>query len=100
MKVTIDLPDSIARRIDELTSLVEANDKRNYIRTEDAARFCGMDAESYRNAALRGAVPFAIAYRKTAGSNACVRTAILPFYLSMMNINGQDIISAEMGYAK
>lgn len=99
MKVTLDLPEGIVKRIDQLTEIVNANDKRNYIRTEDAAKFVGMDPESYRIAALRGAVPFAIAYRKTAGSNACVRTAILPFYLKMMNINGQDIIS-EMGVAK
>lgn len=94
MKVTLDLPEGIVKRIDQLTEIVNANDKRNYIRTEDAAHFVGMDPESYRIAALRGAVPFAIGYRRDAKANACVRTAILPFYLKMMNINGQDIITA------
>lgn len=93
MKVTLDLPEGIVKRIDQLTEIVNANDKRNYIRTEDAAKFVGMDPESYRIAALRGAVPFAIGYRRDAKANACVRTAILPFYLKMMNINGQDILA-------
>lgn len=84
------IPDSMATQAAALCNLVEANPVT--IKTADAARMVGMNPATYRAAAVRGQIPFAIGAKKTADGNGCIKTLTLPFFLYMMNINGIELL--------
>ena len=84
------IPDSMTTQAAALCDLVEANPIT--IKTADAARMVGMNPATYRAAAVRGQIPFAIGAKKTADGNGCIKTLTLPFFLYMMNINGIELL--------
>lgn len=84
------IPDSMTAQAAALCDLVEANPVT--IKTADAARMVGMNPATYRAAAVRGQIPFAIGAKKSADGNGCIKTLALPFFLYMMNMNGIDLL--------
>lgn len=86
----IEIPDAIVDQVVELCDLVRENPRT--IRTEDAARFIGMNPATYRAAATRGQLKYAVGVKRSADGNACIRTQTLPFFLAMMNMNGLDLM--------
>ena len=84
------IPDSMTTQAAALCDLVEANPVT--IKTADAARMVGMNPATYRAAAVRGQIPFAIGAKRTADGNGCIKTLTLPFFLYMMNINGLELM--------
>ncbi len=87
----LEIPNAITTQISDICELVEANPVN--IKTADAARLTGMNVATYRAAALRGQIPFAIGAKRTADGNGCIKTLTLPFFLYMLNLNGQDILA-------
>lgn len=86
----LEIPNAITTQIRNICDLVEANPVS--IKTADAARMVGMNPATYRAAALRGQIPFAIGAKRTADGNGCIKTLTLPFFLYMMNMNGIDLL--------
>lgn len=84
------IPNTITAQAAALCDLVEKN--LVTIKTADAARIVGMNPATYRAAAVRGQIPFAIGAKKSADGNGCIKTLTLPFFLYMMNINGIDLL--------
>lgn len=91
----LEIPNAITTQINDICELVEANPVN--IKTADAARMVGMNPATYRAAALRGQIPFAIGAKRTADGNGCIKTPTLPFFLWMLNLNGQDILAKMEG---
>lgn len=50
----------IRRKQSELIALMEASPDRDYITVEDAAKFLGMDKQTFRELAAQGHIPFAL----------------------------------------
>lgn len=86
----IEVPDAIIEKVEDLQKLVTS--QPDFIRNADAAKFIGMTPETYRIAALRGALPWAVGLRRNSRSNSFCKTMTLPFYLHMMNLNGIEIL--------
>jgi hypothetical protein len=86
----LEIPNAITKQVRDICELVEANPVN--IKTADAARLTGMNVATYRAAALRGQIPFAIGAKRTADGNGCIKTLTLPFFLAMMNMNGLDLL--------
>ena len=84
------IPNTVTAQAAAICDLVEANPVT--IKTADAARMVGMNPATYRAAAVRGQIPFAIGAKKTADGNGCIKTLTLPFFLAMMNMNGLDLM--------
>ena len=84
------IPDSMTTQAAALCDLVEKNPVT--IKTADAARMVGMNPATYRAAAVRGQIPFAIGAKKSADGNGCIKTLTLPFFLYMMNMNELDLM--------
>lgn len=91
----LEIPNAITTQVRDLCELVEANPVN--IKTADAARLTGMNVATYRAAALRGQIPFAIGAKRSADGNGCIKTLTLPFFLYMMNTNGQELIAEMRG---
>lgn len=86
----IEVLDAIIDRVAELCDLVRDNPRT--IRTEDAAKFIGMNVATYRAAAARGQLKYAVGVKRSADWNACIRTQTLPFFLAQMNMTGLDLL--------
>ncbi len=86
----LEIPNAITTQINDICELVEANPVN--IKTADAARLTGMNVATYRAAALRGQIPFAIGAKRTADGNGCIKTLTIPFFLYMMNLNGLELM--------